>query len=61
MGKFVTCRDVGEDCDFVSRGRSENEVMSHFMEHVQRSHTEDWFELEEIRQLARLLVRDEAA
>ena len=27
MGKKLSCRDVGVDCDFVARGNSEEEIL----------------------------------
>ncbi|HVJ04739.1 MAG TPA: DUF1059 domain-containing protein [Candidatus Saccharimonadales bacterium] len=38
MSKFVSCRDIGVDCDFVARGDSEQEVLQQCMEHARSAH-----------------------
>jgi predicted small metal-binding protein len=36
--KHLRCRDVGLDCDYEMRGRSEEEVMQQAAAHAQRDH-----------------------
>lgn len=57
----ITCRDVEVDCDFMAEGPNEHETLSVFMEHVQKNHTTDWFELEEINIKAQMVLRQRAA
>lgn len=38
MAKFISCRDVGVDCDFVARGESEQEVLQKCAEHGRAAH-----------------------
>lgn len=38
MAKFVSCRDVGVDCDFVARGQNEQEVLQQCAEHARSAH-----------------------
>lgn len=38
MSKVLKCRDVGMDCDFVARGKDEQEVMTKAAEHARRDH-----------------------
>jgi predicted small metal-binding protein len=39
--KELRCRDVGNDCDEVIRGDSEEEVMRRATEHARRDHHQD--------------------
>jgi len=47
--KMVSCRDVGVDCDFVARGKSEEEILKKTAEHARKEHgmKEIPFELKE--------------
>lgn len=38
MSKVMHCRDVGPDCDFVARGRNEDEVMRQVADHARTVH-----------------------
>ena len=38
MTKVLKCRDVGVDCDFVSRGATVEEVMQKAKEHAGKDH-----------------------
>jgi predicted small metal-binding protein len=38
MEKHLRCRDVGMDCDFEVRGKTEDEVMRQAAAHAQRTH-----------------------
>jgi predicted small metal-binding protein len=38
QNKHLRCRDVGLDCDYEVRGRSEDEVMHQAAQHAQRVH-----------------------
>lgn len=49
------------DCDFEAEGRNEYETLTVFMEHVQKDHTTDWFDLEDINMKARTIFRHKAA
>lgn len=57
----ITCRDMGVDCDFVAKEQNEYETLAVLMEHVQKDHTTDWFDLEEINIKARAILRHRAA
>lgn len=38
MGKILTCREVGVDCDFVARGATEEEVLEKARQHARNDH-----------------------
>lgn len=47
MAKVLRCRDIGVDCDFEARGKTEEEVLKNASEHARKSHnikkvTEDY-------------------
>jgi predicted small metal-binding protein len=49
MGKILKCRDIGVDCDFVARGKTEEEVLERAKEHAKKDHavkrvTKDYLE-----------------
>jgi predicted small metal-binding protein len=49
MAKVLKCRDVGVDCDFVARGKDEDEVIRSAKDHARKDHgidqiTEDYVE-----------------
>jgi len=58
---YITCRDMGVECDFTAEGPDEYEALAMFMRHVQEDHTTDWFELEEINIRAQAILRHRAA
>jgi len=38
MGKVLRCKDIGVDCDFVARGKTEEEVLKKAAEHAKKDH-----------------------
>jgi predicted small metal-binding protein len=38
MSKVMKCRSVGLDCDFVARGKDDDEVMKQVAAHAQKDH-----------------------
>ncbi len=38
MSKYVSCREVGVDCDFEARGETEQEVLQKCAEHAKTAH-----------------------
>ena len=38
MAKFLKCRDVGVDCDFVARGATVEEILEKAREHARQDH-----------------------
>jgi predicted small metal-binding protein len=38
MGKVLRCREVNVDCDFVARGKTEEEVLKKAVEHAKTDH-----------------------
>jgi predicted small metal-binding protein len=38
MQKSFSCRNIGNDCDYQVRGRSEEEVLKKFTEHAKTAH-----------------------
>jgi len=40
MGKVLSCRDVGVDCDFTAHGKDEAEILQKAAEHAKTCHTE---------------------
>ena len=38
MGKKLSCRDAGVDCDYVARGNSEEEILQKAREHAHKEH-----------------------
>jgi predicted small metal-binding protein len=38
MAKVLKCKDVGIDCDFIARGKSEEEVFKKAAEHARKDH-----------------------
>jgi len=41
MSKVVRCKDVGVDCDFVARGKTEQEVLQQCATHGKAAHGMD--------------------
>lgn len=61
MHTAISCRELGIDCNVVVEGDSGESTVETLMRHVQTDHTDDWFEMEEIYQAARLLAQTKAA
>jgi predicted small metal-binding protein len=61
MDTSISCRELGIDCNFVSKGEKGETIIESIMRHVQNEHTEDWFEIEEIYQVACVVARGKAA
>jgi predicted small metal-binding protein len=38
MAKVLKCKDIGIDCDFIARGKSEEEVFKKAAEHARKDH-----------------------
>lgn len=38
MEKILKCKDLGVDCDFVARGKTEEEVLKKASEHAKKDH-----------------------
>jgi len=38
MGKVLSCRDVGVNCDFVARGETVEEILQKAREHARNAH-----------------------
>ncbi len=55
--KQLSCRDFGVDCDFVARGKTEEEVMRIGSEHGCKAHGKCEFTPEE-KQRAKSLIRN---
>ena len=58
MGKMLRCKDLGVDCDFVVRGKTEEEVLKKAAEHAKKDHDIDEV-TEEYLATWRKAVRDE--
>ncbi|MBX9623772.1 MAG: DUF1059 domain-containing protein [Gemmataceae bacterium] len=58
MAKKMNCRDVGPDCDFVARGRTEEEVMRQVVEHARTAHGIDQVP-PELAAKAKAAIRDD--
>jgi len=57
--KYVTCRDLGKECDYVAEGNSDEEVIQKLGEHGKNVHgmkDEDF--TDELIELARSKIRD---
>lgn len=58
MAKVLHCRDIGMDCNFVTRAETEQEILQQIAEHAQAVH--DMTEIpEELVQTMRAAIRDE--
>lgn len=55
MEKILRCRDIGTDCDYVIRAKTQFEIMEKASEHVKRAHhlVETPEEVEEIMEKVR--------
>ncbi len=60
MLKTLACRDAGVDCDFVARGKTEEELMKVGAEHLKKMHNKDLskYSAEEIAKL-KTLIKEE--
>ncbi len=38
MTKVMRCKDVGLDCDYVARGKDDEEIMTKVAEHAKEAH-----------------------
>lgn len=61
MPIWISCKELGMDCNFVKEGETGEIVIESLMRHLQTEHAEDWFEIEEIYQSACSVVRAKAA
>ena len=60
MAKVLYCRDTGNNCDFVAKGETEEELMKVGAEHLKRAHNMDLakFSPEEMARI-KALVKEE--
>jgi predicted small metal-binding protein len=61
MDTSIGCKELGIPCDFIIDGKTGETVIEALMRHVKEEHTDDWFEIEEIYQVACSVVRAKAA
>lgn len=61
MHTSISCKELGIDCAFVIEGETGESVVESLIRHVQREHTDDWFEIEEIYQAACSVAHARAA
>jgi predicted small metal-binding protein len=61
MSISISCKELEMDCNFVTEGETGQVVMESLMRHVHTAHTDDWFEIEEISQVAYEVIRKKAA
>lgn len=61
MPMSLSCRELGMECPFVAEGETEQAILDSFVRHVRTEHTGDWFEIEEINQVALAVLREKAA
>ena len=61
MNMSIGCKELGIDCEFVIEGETGEIIIESIMRHVSAEHTGDWYEIEEIYQVALSLVRAKAA
>lgn len=63
--KILNCRDAGVDCDYVVKGKSEEDVIQKAMDHGRSAHPDRLRQLmadrseHEVRIQLRSLIRDE--
>jgi predicted small metal-binding protein len=58
--KILSCRDVGVDCDFVARGKTEDEIFRQYAKHAKEAHGTDEIP-EEHGVKMRALIREKTA
>ena len=61
MALSIRCRELGIACDFLTSGETGEAAIDSLMRHVEKAHAEDWFEIEEIYQVACQIIRVKAA
>jgi predicted small metal-binding protein len=61
MDISINCKELGIGCTFVTEGETAEMVVESLIRHVIAEHTDDWFEIEEIYQVAWALARAKAA
>ena len=57
--RTLACSELGFDCPFRSNGTNVGDALTGIMRHIRAVHTLDWFELEELHEAARSLLRKE--
>jgi len=50
--KTLACSDFGMECDFVAKGKTNEEVMRAASEHVKRDHPQRWKKTKDLSPLA---------
>jgi predicted small metal-binding protein len=58
--KYIRCRDVGVDCDFVARGATEEDILRQCAEHAKSDHGMEQIP-PELAQRVRAAIQDEAS
>jgi predicted small metal-binding protein len=58
MTKVLKCRDVGMDCDFEARGKTEDEILVQAAEHARRDHGMESIP-KEVAAAVKAAIRDE--
>jgi len=61
MDISISCKELGLGCDFVVEGETGESVIDSLIRHVREEHTDDWFEIEEIYQVACSVAHTKAA
>jgi predicted small metal-binding protein len=61
MTHSISCKELGMDCQFVAEAETGEAAIDLLMRHVQSDHGDDWYEMEEIYQAARTVIRNAAA
>jgi predicted small metal-binding protein len=46
--KQLSCRSMGEDCDFVAKGQDEDEIAKKAIDHVKSDHPDKWAEIQQM-------------
>lgn len=57
----ISCKELGMDCPFVAEAETGEDAIDLLMRHVHEEHSGDWYEIEEIYQGARAVIRKTAA
>ena len=58
MGKMLSCKDVGVDCDFVIHGKDEADVLRQAAEHAKGCHNNVQM-TPEVQRAIRAAIKDE--
>lgn len=61
MAFIIRCKDVGENCDYVVQGKSEDEVYNRVLKHLKEVHGMKKLPADRNRALIRLIREDKAA